>query len=32
MIEAIGWLILAVIITIISKIVAKKIFPDDWLD
>tara|TARA_B110000114_G_scaffold117130_1_gene122763 strand:- start:261 stop:380 length:120 start_codon:yes stop_codon:yes gene_type:complete len=30
MIEAIGWLTVTVIIIIISKIIAKKLFPNDW--
>ena len=30
MIEAIGWLTVTVIIIIISKIIAKKLFPEDW--
>ena len=30
MIEAIGWLTVTVIIMIISKIIAKKLFPNDW--
>lgn len=30
MIESLGWIILAVIITVLSKQVAKILFPEDW--
>jgi hypothetical protein len=30
MIEAIGWLAIAIVVMIVSKEVAKKIFPEDW--
>ncbi len=30
MIKAIGWLCLAWAIAIVSKAIAKKIFPEDW--
>lgn len=30
MIEAIGWLAIAVIVTVVGKWGAKKLFPEDW--
>lgn len=30
MIEAIGWLAIAVVVMIVSKAVAKKLWPEDW--
>jgi len=30
MIKALGWLFLAYIITVVGKIIAKKLFPEDW--
>jgi hypothetical protein len=30
MIKAIGWLIVAVVTTKVSKAIAKKLFPEDW--
>jgi hypothetical protein len=30
MVEAILWVALAVIVTKVSKLIAKKLFPDDW--
>ena len=30
MIEAISWLALAVIVMIVGKFIAKKIWPEDW--
>ncbi len=30
MIEAIGWLAIAVVVIVVSKEVAKKLFPEDW--
>jgi|TARA_B110000971_G_C20033942_1_gene513108 hypothetical protein len=30
MIEAIGWLAIAVAVIVVSKAVAKKLFPEDW--
>jgi hypothetical protein len=30
MIEAVGWLAIAVVITIVGKAIAKKLWPEDW--
>ncbi len=30
MIETIGWLAIAVVVIVVSKEVAKKLFPEDW--
>lgn len=32
MIEVIGWLALAVIVTVVGKVIVKKIWPEDWKD
>lgn len=30
MIEAIGWLGIAIVVMIVGKVVAKKLWPEDW--
>jgi len=30
MIEAIGWLTIAVVVMIVGKFIAKKLWPEDW--
>ena len=30
MIEAIGWLTIAVVVMIVGKVIAKKLWPEDW--
>ena len=30
MIEAIGWLTVAIVVMIVGKAIAKKIWPEDW--
>ena len=30
MIEAIGWLAVAIVVMIVGKAIAKKIWPEDW--
>jgi len=32
MIEAIGWLAIAIVVMIVGKTVAKKLWPEDWND
>ena len=32
MIEAIGWLTVAVVVMIVGKAIAKKLWPEDWED
>ena len=32
MIEAIGWLAIAAVVMIVSKAVAKKLWPEEWKD
>ena len=30
MIEAIGWLTIAAVVMIVGKVIAKKLWPEDW--